>query len=177
MKNFRLTLPFLFVWAIGLIYILPPNRPFPGPPPDAVQSMEEADTETPLRRAYFTNYTRDQVIAHYAAQVTQFPYLRLNYPPEDAQTIIRDQTRSWYLEELVQPLRQSIFINGFIPQKAQDDIWYKGIHYEEKITIKLVQSTRAARLVVWSTIILSMYLVFVSALMLATSVRKRYGKS
>ncbi len=164
MKRFLPIFVFLAIYLSGLFYVLPQNRPFPGPPPDAVQSMELADIETPLRRAYFTNYTRDQVMAHYAAQMSQWPHLTLNYPPEDSQTIIRDQTRSWYLEELVQPLRQSVFVNGFIAQKPQDDIWYKGIHYEEKITIRLAQSSRVSRVLVWTLISLLMYIIFVFSL-------------
>lgn len=160
MKNLAVIGVFLLVYLAGLLYILPQNRPFPGPPPDAVQSLEQADMETPLRRAYFTNYTRAQVIAHYAAQMSQWPHLNLNYPPEDAQTIIRDQTRSWYLQELVQPIRQSVFVNGFIPQKPQDDIWYKGVHYEQKITIRLAQSTRMERLIIWSLIVVLSYILF-----------------
>lgn len=161
MKRFFPATFFLLIYVVGLLYVLPQNRPFPGPPPDAVQSLELADVETPLRRAYFTNYTRDQVMAHYAAQMTQWPHLTLNYPPEDAQTIIRDQTRSWYLEELVQPLRQSVFVNGFIAQKPQDDIWYKGVHYQQKITIRLAQSSRLSRFVIWSLITALMYIVFI----------------
>lgn len=121
---------------------------FPTPPPGSVQSMEDADIESPLRRAYFTNYTREEIIAHYKNQFRMKPItLELNYPPEDAQTLIRDQTRSYYLEELVHPFRESLYINGFIAQKAQDDIWYKGIHYEEKITVKYVPSSLLIRLI------------------------------
>lgn len=144
---------FLVLTGIVLLgtitYTVYPAPKFPDPPPNAVQSMEDADIEDPLRRAYFTNYTREQVVDHYK---NQFRFkaitLELNYPPEDAQTLIRDQTRSRYLEELVHPLRESLYINGFIPQDAKDDIWYKGVHYEEKITIRYVQSSLPVRTVV-----------------------------
>lgn len=139
---------FLLLFGVGFFIYLIHSAPFdfPAPPPQSVQSMEDADTESPFRRAYFTNYTREQIVAHYKNQFRmQALTLELNYPPEDAQTLIRDQTRSAYLEELVHPFRESLYINGFIPQKAQDDIWYKGIHYEEKITIKYVPSSLAVR--------------------------------
>lgn len=133
------------LFFLGYLVLSAPK--FPDPPPGAVQSMEDADVESPLRRAYFTNYTREQVVAHYKNQFRfKFITLELNYPPEEAQTLIRDQTRSYYLEELVHPLRESLFINGFIAQKAQDDIWYKGVHYEEKITIKYVPGSTVLRL-------------------------------
>jgi hypothetical protein len=136
-------------------YLVLPSPKFPPPPPGAVQSMEEADIETPLKKAYFTNYTREQVIDHYLNQFNRHSII-LNYPPEDAQTLIRDQTRSRYLQELVHPFRESLFINGFIPMEAKDDIWYKGIHYEEKITIKYVTSNPIVRVgVVIATLVVA----------------------
>lgn len=137
----------------------PASPEFPVPPPDAVQSMEPADSETSLRRAYFTNYTREQVIEHYKAHFDRKVMFNLNYPPEDAQTLIRDQTRSWYLEELVHPMRESLFINGFIPQQEKDDIWYKGKHFEEKVTIRYVPSGWWARMVVLTATTLLGYLL------------------
>lgn len=148
---------FVFLSLLASVYTLLPAPKFPEPPPGAVQSMEEADTETPLKRAYFTNYTREQVVDHYR---NQFRYkdltLRLNYPPEDAQTLIRDQTRSTYLEELVHPLRESLFINGFVPHLAKDAINYKGVHYEEKITIKYVPSSVFVRVPIALVSVLSL---------------------
>lgn len=129
------------------MYLLIPNPKFPNPPPDSFQSIEEADSETPLRRAYFTNYTREQVVAHYLNQFNKHS-LRLNYPPEEAQSLIRDQTRSVYLEELVHPFRGSIYVNGFEPRFAKDDIWYKGVHYGAKITIRYAYSSLWVRLLI-----------------------------
>lgn len=146
---------------LGIVaYALLPAPKFPAPPPNAVQSLEQADTETPLRRAYFTNYTREQVIDHYKNQFRfRLLTLELNYPPEDAQTLIRDQTRSTYLEELTHPLRESLYINGFVPRVAKDDIWYKGVHYEEKITVKYVPSSVYIRVPVAAVSLLSLFFV------------------
>ncbi|HSW98125.1 MAG TPA: hypothetical protein VLF89_09945, partial [Candidatus Saccharimonadales bacterium] len=142
-----LLLAFVVFGILFLGYISLGSPKFPDPPPHSVQSMEDADIEDPLRRAYFTNYTREQIIAHYKDQFRYRPFtMELNYPPEDAGTLVRDQTRSYYLEELVHPFRESLYINGFIPSKAQDDIWYKGVHYEEKITIKYVPSSLGLRI-------------------------------
>ena len=156
---------FIFTLLLAGYFILP-NNSFPTPPVDAVRSTEPADSETPLRRAYFTNYTREQIIDHYRAQFAGPITLRLNYPPEEAGTIIRDQTRSYYLEELAQPLRESLYVNGFVPTKAKDDIWYKGQHFAQKITIKHVSSSVFVRIIllfviyiVGSLIILEWYLL------------------
>jgi hypothetical protein len=129
-------------------YILYPRLEFPLPPEDALQSHEEADTETFYRRAYFTNYSRDEVIAHYSNQFNYLPFLRLNYPPEDAQTLIRDQTRSTFLEELVHPFRNSIYINGFKPAEAKDEIRYMGYEFEQKIHVRYVPGSPIIGLVI-----------------------------
>lgn len=148
------------VLALYFRYFIIPSYPFPVPPPDALQSHEPADIETPFRRAYFTQYTRDQVIAHYEAQLKYLPTLRLNYPPEEATTIIRDQTRSWYLEELTHPMRDSLYINGFVPQKAQDVIVIEGKQYAQKITIKYVPSNLLVRLAIGSSILVFIYALY-----------------
>lgn len=149
-RVFLLVLTFFFLVYLGI-----PGPDFPKPPPDSVQSEEEADTETSLRRAYFTNYTREEVITHYRDQFLRSPFLqipffslRLNYPPEDAQTLIRDQTRSTFLEEIVHPLRESIYIDGFEPTNPKDDVWYKGVDYRQKIIIRHVPSNTLIRLFV-----------------------------
>lgn len=140
---------------VFLIYVLIPGPIFPSPISESVQSIEEADTETPLRRAYFTNYDRSEVLSHYQNQFTNsifydlyLPTYRLNYPPEDAQMLIRDQTRSTFLEEIVHPFRESLFVNGFKPTEPKDAIGYKGVAYEQKITIKFVPSIWYVRLLV-----------------------------
>ncbi len=147
-KRLLYLLLILFGIGAGVYLVKPAPFDFPAPPPGSFQSVEDADIESPFRRAYFTNYTREQVIAHYKNQFRMAKFtFELNYPPEDAPTLIRDQTRSRYLEELVHPFRESLYINGFIPQVAKDDIWYKGVHYEEKITVKYVPSSLPVRII------------------------------
>lgn len=158
-------LSFLFLFCFG--YLIVPSPDFPAPPNQAVQSMEEADTEIITKRAYFTNYSREEVIRHYQEQFKKsrlfgIPLItfRLNYPPEDAQTLIRDQTRSTYLEELTHPLRESFFINGFEPKQAKDDIWYRGEHFSQKITVKYVYGSLGMRLAVLVLVSILIYLLF-----------------
>ena len=159
----------LFLVIVGILfvtYLILPAPVFPNPPSDAVQSLEEADTESSLRRAYFTNYTREEVLKHYQNQfvksnVFNIPFVtyRLNYPPEESQILIRDQTRSTFLEEIIHPLRESIFVNGFEPKMAKDDIWYKGEHFKQKIIIKYIPGNLFIRLVVALFIVLSIFLL------------------
>lgn len=159
-----LKLGFFIFSGILVFYLLLPNPSFPEPPPDALQSNEPADTEITLRRAYFTNFTREEVLVHYKNQLEKSAFLgiplptyRLNYPPEEAKTIIRDQTRSTFLEEIVHPLRESVFVNGFEPKDPKDAIFIDERFWRQKIIVKFVPSSIAVRLgVVLFTLFLTM---------------------
>ena len=131
-----------------LVYVYPPSPEFPKPPSDFVQSFEPADVETPPRRGYYTNMSRQQVIEHYEKEFNLgFIYTpRLNYPPEEAQTIIRDQTKSTFLEEIVHPLRESLYVNGFEPKEEQYAQYYEGTRYNQKIIVRYVPSQLIERI-------------------------------
>lgn len=154
MKNLPKLL-YLGFCLILISYLSLPNFDFPTPPSDSLQSNEPADTETPLRRAYFTNYTRQEVMLHYKRQFEKSSFLgiplptyRLNYPPEEAQTIIRDQTRSTFLEEITHPFRESMFINGFEPKDPKDAVFIEGRLWRQKIIVRYVPSSLAIRLAI-----------------------------
>jgi hypothetical protein len=165
MKKILLIIPVLLS-LIFLFYLVLPNPQFPEPPSGVLQSQEPADTETPLRRAYFTNLTREEILSHYQKQLEHsvifnipLPTYRLNYPPEEAQTIIRDQTRSTFLEEIVHPFRESIYINGFEPKEAKDAIFIGGRPWRQKIIIKYIPSNVCVRLGVAVTTLVMIYLL------------------
>ena len=148
-------------------YLLLPNYNFPIPPPNSLQSNEPADTETPFRRAYFTDYTREQVLSWYENQFKRSTFLniplptyRLNYPPEDSATIIRDQTRSTFLEEIVHPFRESIYVNGFEPTSRKDTIIIQGRQFKEKIIIKYVPSSIWIRIGIFAGTILFIIIIY-----------------
>lgn len=135
-KVFKMLLVLFF--GLMFFYTLIPSPKFPNPPPDSLQSTERGDSEDlTVRRAYFTNLTREEVMKHYQKE---FKGYRLNYPPEEAFAIIRDQTRSTFLEEIVHPFRESIFINGFEPKNAKDAIEIEGLPWRQKITVKYFPS-------------------------------------
>lgn len=140
-----------------LFYVALPNFGFPKPPSDSVQSSEPADTETPLRRAYFTNLSRADVLNWYENQFKESRFLNipmptflLNYPPEESQAIIRDQTRSTFLEEVVNPFRETMFINGYEPKENDDEnrIIINGVHWRQKIIVRYIPTNVAIRSVV-----------------------------
>ena len=135
-KSLRIIIVLIF--SVLFIYTLIPNPKFPNPPEGALQSKEPGDSENlSVRRAYFTNLTREEVMKHYQ---NEFKGYRLNYPPEEAATIIRDQTRSTFLEEIVHPFRESFYVNGFEPKNAKDSIEIAGLPWRQKITVKYVPS-------------------------------------
>ena len=75
------------------------------------------------------------------------PTLLLNYPPENAQTVIRDQTGSTYLQEYSHPFRESLYINGneTPPENLVPQYYVDGKPWDQKIIIKYVPSNLIVR--------------------------------
>ena len=143
---------YLILSLIFVIYITLPSPQFPDSLPDALKSTEPADLETPLRRGYFTNAARDEVMEHY---FNQFRGYRLNYPPEESGTIIRDQTHSTFLEEIVHPFRESIYISGFEPKDTGNILTVGGLPWRQKVIVKHVPSSLIVRIIVSLLIVVS----------------------
>jgi hypothetical protein len=148
------------ILLLTAVYLLLPSPVFPPPPPDSLKSQEPGDMESIYRRAYFTNLSREQVLKYYSGNFppTYIQYL-LNYPPEESFTWIRDQTKSSWLQEIVHPLRESLFINGFYPTKPTEQININGVHYLNKITLHYFPSHPLTRLTVLGFIALAVYLI------------------
>jgi hypothetical protein len=106
--------------------------------------------ESTYRRAYFTNYSRSDILKYYSETFNiKIPFQILeNYPPEEAANVIRDQTKSSWLQELVHPWRESLLINGFYPTKPTEQINIGGVHYISKITLRYIPSAPVTRLTV-----------------------------
>lgn len=142
----------IIIFFLGLvIYAIPKSPDFPNPPLGFTQSFEPADVETPLRRGYYTNLSRDEVINYYKQEFNKGFSIytpRFNYPPEEAQTIIRDQTKSTFLEEIVHPLRESLYINGFEPKSEEYAININGVRWNQKVIVRYVPSNLYVRLII-----------------------------
>lgn len=155
-----------------LIYVYPVSPEFPQMLPNSIQSFEPADVETPLRRGYYTNLSRAEVIAHYEVEFNKnFNFLnknikylapRLNYPPEEAQTIIRDQTKSTFLEEIVHPFRESVYVNGFEPTTEEYKIIKDGVTWRQKVIVRYVPSSQILRISLVLLTGLSLYFILES---------------
>lgn len=141
------------------VYLLSPSPGFPPPPPQSLQSQEPADTESRYRKAYFTDLSREEIIAHYQTNFWQPLAFKMVLPPEDAFGVIRDQTRSSYLEEIIHPAKQSLYINGFTPTKSVDEIKVNGRTYAAKVTVRMVPSDPIARITVLGMVGVGVYLL------------------
>ena len=143
------------------------------PLPSSAKSTLSGDTvQIPNVSAYFSNNFRDFVVPFYIKNYQQnslpFPPLRLNHPPEYSWTVIKKQTETTYLEELVYPLRDSLYVNGYeIFRPDGTPIFYSVPRLEEagkawptKVTLRLYTSGILVRIIVWVGILISMQKIF-----------------
>lgn len=144
------------------------------PLPDSAKSTLSGDTvQIPNVAGYFSNNFRKLVVPFYTKNYQQnslflFPPLRLNHPPEYSWTVIKKHTETTYLEELVYPLRDSLYINGYETFRPDGTpIFYSVPKLEEggkewftKTTLRFYTSNIMVRILVWSGITLSSLLIF-----------------
>lgn len=172
-KNWQkyLGIGMIAVYLLGVIYLLLPGANIPDLEP-ALRSTEPGDTwQIPGVWAFYTDLSRRESIDFFEKAFSQsslmnlpLPTFRLNHPPEYARETIRDTLASNFYEELIHPLRESLFISGWIPSEDQvylsqskEPITYfeiEGNHYYAKITLYYVQSPVWARLLIWTGTVL-----------------------
>lgn len=168
---------FIIFSILLLIYMVWPGpteiSQFP-PLPNSSKSTLEGDTvQIPNVSAYFSNNYRDFVISFYSQNYqknTHFflPPLRLNHPPEYSWIAIKKHTDSTYLEELVYPLRDSLYVNGLEPfnpdrtHKFWGAIPFEedGNFYDTKVTLRFYPSAFWVRFLVWAGICASIFLLY-----------------
>ncbi len=166
------------IFLLGVIYMTLPSPRYPDLTTGA-RSDEPGDTwQNPDQKGYYSNSDRATVLGDIQTQFSlkldgiTIPSYRLNYRPEEAYDFVRDQLQSYYLEEIIYPLRESMFVNGWepkkspkfagLPAKSIPDISLHGIPYNAKITLRPVSSPVWARLLIWTLIFPSIYLVYLS---------------
>jgi len=164
---------FFIFGAIFSLYLILPGPSLPPPDlPESLKSDEPGDTVQLVNvSAYYTNGERQKVIEFYQDYFSRssllnipLPTIRLNHPPELAKSVIKDTMQTYYLEELVHPFRESLFINGFewendvftpVGKRAKNKMIFKNITWPTKITLKWSDSSAPTRLVIfWATWIL-----------------------
>lgn len=173
---------FLILFIVGTFYLsLPAPKDFP-PLPDSVKSVEPGDTEQIANvSAYYTDISREEVVNFYYDYFSKSPFLniplptyKLNHPPERIREVLRDTQQSTFVEEIVHPLRESVFVNGFEwnndpftePEgRAKNILIVNGKTYQFKVTLFYQESQAWQRL-----------LVFYSVLVLSFFVCRAYGE-
>lgn len=137
--------------------------------PQSEKSTLSGDTwQIPNVAGYFSNNYRDFVVPFYSKVYQDLSHLffapiKINYPPEFAFIAIKKYTDSTYLEELVYPLKGSIYVNGFEPfyQNGKPKFWgstqfsQTGKPWYTKVTVRFYPSPIWARFIVWLGIIVS----------------------
>lgn len=142
--------------------------------PNSDKSKLEGDTiQIPNVAGYFSDNFREFVVPFYFRNYQNlnhfpFPPLKLNHPPEYSWTAIKKHTDSTYLEELVYPLRSSLYVNGFEPfySDGTPKFWgsvkfeVDGRNWFTKTTLRFYPSNLLVRIVVWLSLVLSIYWIF-----------------
>lgn len=142
------------------------------PLPNSAKSNLEGDTiQIPNVSAYFSDNFREFIVPFYSANYQAksgffFPPFKINHPPEYSWIAIKKHTDSTYIEELIYPLRGSLYVNGFeqIYPDGSPKWWgaikfdVDGKEYATKTTLRFYPSTWIARLLVWLGIVISILL-------------------
>jgi len=162
---------------ILLVYML-----LPGPSkisdfyalPNSDKSTLEGDTiQIPNVAGYFSNNFREFVVPFYSSSYQKksflpFPPLRLNHPPEFSWIAIKRHTDSTYFEELVYPLRDSLYVNGLEPYYSGGTPKFWGATkfeigknaWDTKVTLRFYSSNVLIRFMVWLGISVSIMWIY-----------------
>lgn len=173
---------FSLLFFAGFFYLIMPGPSSIGdiaPIPGSLKSKEPGDTiQVPNIAAYFSNDRRKEVTGFYTGEFTylkflgfSIPPIKLNHPPEEAYTYIRDQQASTYLEQYTYPLRDSIFVNGYEPfdingkiyKRGATSIFIEGNYYDTKTTIRYYPSSVMWRIAIYFGIWISGYFLVKTA--------------
>lgn len=165
---------FLGLFILGLLYIILPGPTSVknlSPLPRSVASDEPGDTvQVPNIAAYFSFSNRADITKFYHSNYQDLfifgkfiPPLTLNYPPEEAKRVIRDQLYVTFMEEYVYPLRGSIFVGGYEPfvhnellktphNFVGDHVHINGVYYDSKTTLRFYPNNTIGRIFVYLAI-------------------------
>lgn len=142
--------------------------------PDSAKSTLEGDTiQIPNVSAYFSDNFRENVVPFYRSNYINksffiLPPITINHPPEYSWIAIKRHTDSTYIEELVYPLRDSLYVNGFEPfySDGTEKFW-GSTKFEEggrlwftKTTLRYYPSNVFIRIIVWAGVVCSICILY-----------------
>ena len=154
--------------AVWLAYVLMPAPEFPADLPNSPISREPGDvSDFANRKAYFTDMTREEIMSFYDSEFRHvsvlgvIPPIRIrDYPHEEAEWHVYTPLLSTHLEELVFPMRESLFVSMYEPGDKDDKIAYEGQPYGIKVTIRYYRSSVWGRLLITGGLVVAGWLVF-----------------
>lgn len=170
---------FVFFAVLGTIYlVLPAPRDFPALP-GSVKSTEPGDTiQIANVSAYYTDMPREEVVNFYKNYFSRSPFLniplityKLNHPPERIREVLRDTQQSTFVEEIVHPFRESVFVSGFEwnndpftppARRIKNILIVNGKTYQFKITLFYQESRVWQRLLIYYLGLIGVYLLVCS---------------
>lgn len=170
---------FIAAFFLGTFYLLlPAPNDFPNLP-NSIRSIEPGDTvQIANVSAYYTDLPRQEVIDYYTRYFSRSPFLniplityRLNHPPERIREVLRDTQQSTYVEEIIHPLRESVFVNGFEwnndpftppARRIKNILMVNGKTYQFKVTLYYQESKVWQRLLIFYLCLLSVYLIVIA---------------
>lgn len=178
-KFFKILLAIIIL--LGTFYLaLPAPKDFP-PLPQGLKSVEPGDTvQIANVSAYYTDTPREEVVNYYFKYFSRSPFLgiplityKLNQPPERIREVLRETQQSTYVEEIVHPFRESVFVNGFEwdndpftspKRRIKNILIVDGKTYQFKVTLFYQESKVWQRLLVFYLSLLFSYLLVKSYL-------------
>ena len=176
MKKILFIFTILAINILSLWYLLTPIPTIPDLP-NSTRSYLPGDTvQIKNVSGYFTNLSRSDVMTFYRSIYNSPLRIVINHPPERAKVIFSDTTRSYYLEEIVLPLKGSLYINGFEwendvftkPEKREKNkLIYEDVLYKSKVTIRTFPVSVAVRLISFfllESLIVFLFLIYRSFL-------------
>lgn len=176
-KFFKILLAIFLL--LGTFYlVLPAPKDFP-PLPQGLKSIEPGDTvQIANVSAYYTDTPREEVVDYYFKYFSRSPFLgiplityKLNQPPERIREVLRETQQSTYVEEIVHPFRESVFVSGFewnndpftLPgRRIKNILIVDGKTYQFKVTLFYQESKVWQRLLVFYLSVLFGYLLIKS---------------
>lgn len=152
--------------SLGTLYlVLPSPSDFPDLP-GSVESTEPGDmVQVENISAYYTDMSRKDMVDFYFNYFSHSPFLniplityKLNHPPERIREVLRDTQQTTFVEEIVHPFRESVFISGFewnndpfTPPKSREQfiLILDGKIYQFKVTLFYQESSVLIRLIIF----------------------------
>lgn len=167
---------FFLIFILGTVYLcLPAPKNFPDLP-NSLRSTEPGDTiQIPGVSAYYTDTSRKEVVDFYFKYFSRSPFLgiplityKVNHPPERIREVLRETQQSTYVEEIIHPFRESVFVSGFewendpfTPPKSRikNILLVDGKVYKFKVTLFYQESKLWPRLLIFYLSLFLFYLI------------------